>query len=215
MWKNWRQFVPSKRMVLGITTAILAGLLFIVTSAYKFLAVTQPVGRGILVVEAWIPAQTLAESENVFNSGGYSQLVVVGGPIQGRVTESNDPSSYDDLAAKRLEALGFDTKKLVKLSVPTVSNGNTLANAMAFKHWLVNSGNPVCCVDVFTTGVHARRSWIEFQGALGDRYRVGIISGTEVSFDPRFWFFSRKGIWKVTHNLVGYAFYKLWFLVRP
>lgn len=215
MWKNWRQFVPSKRMVLGIITTIIASLLFIVTSVYKFLAVTKPVGRGILVVEAWIPAQALTESVKVFNSKSYSQLVVVGGPIQGSSTESDESSSYDDLAAKRLGALGFDTKKLVKLGVPAVSNGNTLASATAFKHWLVNSGNPVCCVDVFTTGVHARRSWIEFQGALGDRYRVGIISGTEVSFNPRLWFFSRKGIWKVTHNLVGYAFYKLWFLVRP
>ena len=197
---------------MGITTAIPAGLIFIVTFVYNFLAVTKPVGRGILVVEAWIPARALAESINVFNSGSYSQLVVVGGPVHGNGSESNNAASYDDLAANRLEVLRFETKKLVKLSVPAVSNGNTLASATAFRHWLVNSGNPVRCVDVFTTGVHARRSWIEFQGALGDRYRVGIISGTEVSFDPRFWFFSRKGIWKVTHNLVGYAFYKLWFL---
>jgi hypothetical protein len=37
------------------------------------------VGEGILVVEAWIPEQTLAESAKIFNSGRYRYLVVVGG----------------------------------------------------------------------------------------------------------------------------------------
>jgi hypothetical protein len=181
-------------------------------SIHDFLAVNNPVGEGILVVEAWIPPQTLTESVNVFNSGRYSYLVVVGGPIQGSSSGSSAPTTYDDLAAKRLEKLGFDTKNLVKISVPGVSAGRTLASATAVKRWLGSSGTPVCCVDVFTVGVHARKSWVLFQHALGKRYRVGIIAGPVVSYNRRFWFFSTRGIWLVVRNLAGYVYSKFWIL---
>jgi hypothetical protein len=195
-----------------VIAGITGSLLLVVISVHDFLAVNNPVGEGTLVVEAWIPAQALTESANVFNSGRYSYLVVVGGPIQGSGSDFTDSTTYPDLAAKRLEKLGFDSKKIVKISVPGVSTGHTLASATAVKRWLANSGTSVCCVDVFTVGVHARRSWILFRHALGDRYRVGIISGRDVSYDPRFWFFSRRGIWKVVRNLAGYVFYRLWIL---
>ena len=87
-------------------------LIFFVTSIYGFLAVNHPLGEGILVVEGWIPAKTLAESVHVFNSGAYQYLVVVGGPIVGTGTESGHASTYADLAASRLEQLGFDTNNL-------------------------------------------------------------------------------------------------------
>jgi hypothetical protein len=204
--KNRRRFLPSRSLLFAVAAGITVGLLFALLSVYDFLAINNPVGEGTLVVEAWIPAHALAESAKVFTSGRYSYLVVVGGPIQG----SRPRSNYDDLAAERLEKLGFDAKKLVKIAVPGASIGHTLASATAVKRWLVNSGNSVCCVDVFTAGAHARKSWIVFRYALGDRYRVGIISGAEVSFDPRIWFFSRKGVQKVVRNLAGYAYYKIY-----
>jgi hypothetical protein len=187
--------------------------MFVVMSIHDFLAVNNPVGEGTLVVEGWIPAQTLTESVNVFNSGRYSYLVVVGGPIQGSSSESNAPTTYEDLAAKRLEKLGFDTKKLVKISAPAVSPGcRTLASATAVKRWLGTSGTSVCCIDVFTVAVHARKSWVLFRHALGDHYRVGIIAGSKVSYDRRFWLFSTRGIWLVVRNLAGYVYSKFWIL---
>jgi hypothetical protein len=127
-------------------------------------------------------------------------------------SNSNHPTTYDDLAAKRLQKLGFDTKKLVKISVPGVSAGRTLASATAVKRWLSSSGISVCCVEVFTKGVHARKSWILFRRALGDGYRVGIIAGSDESYDRRFWFFSTRGIRIVVRNLAGYVYSTLWIL---
>ena len=207
--EDWRRSSSSKWVLFGIISAV---LIFVVMFIHDFLAVNNPVGEGILVVEAWIPAQTLAESANVFNSRHYNDLVVVGGPIQGMGSNSNHPTTYDDLAAKRLQKLGFDTKKLVKISVPGVSAGRTLASATAVKRWLSSSGISVCCVEVFTKGVHARKSWILFRRALGDGYRVGIIAGSDESYDRRFWFFSTRGIRIVVRNLAGYMYSTLWIL---
>jgi hypothetical protein len=213
-WIVARNYGPllSKRPLLWVTAGICALLIFFVTSIYGFLAVNRPLGEGILVVEGWIPAKTLAESIHVFNSGSYQYLVVVGGPIDGTGSVSGYPTTYADLAASTLEQLGFDTEKLVKVNVPSVSSERTFTGAADVKSWVERSGTNVCCVDIFTTGVHARKSWILSQYALGDSYRVGVIAGPEARFDPNYWFVSPRGVWLVVRSLVGYVYYKFWIL---
>ena len=212
IWGNSYGPLLFKRPVLWVTAGICALLIFFVTSIYGFLAVTHPLGEGILVVEGWIPSKTLAKSVDVFNSGGYQCLVVVGGPIQGAGSVSGHPTTYADLSASRLEQLGFDAKKLIKINVPAVSSEHTLTGAADVKRWLERSGTKVCCVDILTAGVHARKSWILSRYALGDSYRVGIIAGPESAFDPKYWLVSRRGTWSVVRNLAGYVYYKLWIL---
>jgi hypothetical protein len=182
-------------------------------SVYNFLAVTRALGEGILVVDAWIPAQTLAESISIFNSGRYRYLVILRGPTQ-ETTNAVHPVADADLAASSLEKLGLDTRKLVKINVPDNSSGRTLRRATAVRNWLDRSGVPAYCVDVFTVGVHARKSWILFRYALGSRYRVGIVAGNEFRYPPRFWFISRTGIWIVSRNLAGYLYSKLWIALN-
>jgi hypothetical protein len=180
-----------------------------------FLAVTKPEGKGVLVVEGWIPSNALAESAIIFNSGRYRYLVVVGGPVKGSGGNAEDLMTYADLAASRLEKLGLNAEKLVKISVPSVSFGRrTQAQARAVKHWLGDSRISVCCVDVFTMGVHARRSWTIFRYELGDDYRVGIIAGSGDSYRSRSWLVSRRGVWAVVRNLAGYLYWKLWILLH-
>lgn len=179
-------------------------------SIYKFLAVTRPLGEGVLVVDAWIPRPTLSESINVFNSGRYHYLVVLGGPTEETAIRSRGPVADADLAASTLENLGLDSRKLVKISVADNSSGRTLRRATAVRKWLESSRASACCVDVFTVGVHARKSWILFRHALGSKYRVGIVAGHEFRYLPRLWFISRTGIWIVSRNLAGYLYSKLW-----
>jgi len=212
IWANWRWSVASKHVLLWVAMGIGVALIFVVISIYGFLAVNDPVGEGVLVVEAWVSAKTLAESAIAFNSTRYRYLVVVGGPMQGSDNKPNAPTTYADLAASNLEKLGFDTKRLVRINVPAVSSGRTLAEATAVGRWLDSSGISVCCVDVFTVGVHARKSWILFRHALGVGYRVGIIAGSPDSYDPRFWLASRSGVRIVARNVAGYVYSKLWLL---
>jgi hypothetical protein len=211
MEKNWRRILCSKWFLFGIASLI---LIFGIVFTHDFLAVNDPVGAGILVVEGWIPAPALAESAKFFNSRHYSHLVVVGGPVQANGTVSDHALTYADLAASRLEKLGFDSNKLVKISVPDEPTGlRTLSSAAEVKRWLDSSGTVACCVDVFTIGVHARKTWVFFRSALGDYYRVGIISGSEVSYDrASSWFLSTRGIWIFVRSLVGYGYSKVWVL---
>jgi hypothetical protein len=191
---------------LAMSVVLLPALIFI----HKFLAVSSPVGQGILVVEAWIPPRTLAESLRTFNSGRYSYVIVVGGPIQGNGRTSHPAKTYDEVAAKELANLGLDPNRLVRITVPPVEEGyRTLASAAAVKRWLGDSDSPAF-VDVFTAGVHARKSWAVFRYALGQHYRVGIISGNEYIYNPRLWFFSSTGIWYVIRDFAGFVYSKFW-----
>lgn len=103
----------------------------------------------------------------------------MGDLIQGTGSVSDQPTTYADLPASRLEQLGFDTKKLIKINVPPVSSERTPTGAAA-KRWIERSGTNVCCVNIFTAGAHARKSWILSRYALGHRYRVGIIAGPKL-----------------------------------
>jgi hypothetical protein len=46
-----------------VTGGIAAVLIFIAMFLHRFLAVNDPVGEGVLVVEAWIPEQTLSDPQ--------------------------------------------------------------------------------------------------------------------------------------------------------
>lgn len=207
VWSNW------VLLFLGVGIAIL--LDFAVSSLRPFLAINHPMGEGVLAVEAWIPGRSLAESMRVFNSGHYQYLVLVGGPIGS--PDPGEPTTFPDRAAQRLEKLGFDPDKLVKINVAAEPAGyRTLSNAAAVARWLARPGNSVCCVDVFTLGTHARKSWVFFRDMLGDRVRVGIIAGSDSFYDRhRWWFLSPRGALRFVPNLVGYAYAKFWVFIHP
>jgi hypothetical protein len=206
----WRSLFSSKWTLFAVVLALGAVLLPVLRSIHNFLAVSSPIGQGILVVEGWIPTGDLAECLRLFNSGHYRYVIVVGGAIPGTGSESTPDITWDEVAANKLEELGLDPSKLIRISVPPVEVGHrTFASAIAVRRWLSRSGGSFS-VDVVTAGVHARKSWTAFRYALGDHYRVGIISGTEYAYDPRFWFFSKTGIWYVVRDLAGFMYSKLW-----
>ena len=66
----------------------------------------------------------------------------------------------------------------------------------------------VRAIDVFSIGVHARKSQVLFRKAFGPEVRVGIIVGTESAYDGGRWWSTRAGWYIVLRNTLGY-FYAL------
>ena len=200
---NDRRNVRRVRRVLVI--AALFALLVVLAAAHPFLAPTSPSGEGLLVVEAWIPQQSLADAARIFREGRYDYLVVVGGPIKRPSSASGSAVTYADSAETAISAAGIEPAKIVKVPVGP-SRNRTYSMAAAVRDWIRSSETNAHSVDVFTAGVHARKSWVLFRHALGDNYRVGIIAGPEHSYDPRFWPASRRGLWIVSRNIAGYLY---------
>ncbi len=179
--------------------AVLA-ILGAITFVHRFLAVTRPTGRGVLVVEAWIPDQTLQSAASLFLNGSYRFLVVVGSQIE----RSNQWENYSREASAELARAGIPSDQIIMINLPHQETDRTRATAEAFKKWLL-SGNPsIRFIDVYTVGVHARKSWIIFQSVLGPRYQVGVIAGPEPSYNPNYWLASPRGVYLVFRNVAGY-----------
>jgi hypothetical protein len=188
----------------------LIGLLVIVIASETlpaFLAVSAPSGRGVLVVEAWIPKASLMDAVRVFQSGDYQYLVLAGGPMRAAEVSSPAVGSYANAAEVEVKALNVIPNKVITIPVSPAPH-RTFATAVAVRLWLADSQPSARSVDVFTAGVHARKSWILFRYALGDGYRVGIIAGPEHSYDSRLWMFSTRGVRIVCRNVVGYIYFK-------
>lgn len=208
MERNHTKRTGRFSIVVRISAAV--GLLVIVIGAATlppFLAVSSSSGRGVLVVEAWIPQASLMDAAQVFQKGDYQYLVLVGGPMRASEISSPAVESYADAAEVEVKTLDISPEKVIKIPVRPATH-RTFATAVAVQQWLATSKPSVKSVDVFTAGVHARKSWILFRYALGDRYRVGVIAGPEHSFDSRRWMFSTRGLWIVSRNVVGYVYSK-------
>jgi hypothetical protein len=184
---------------------------FALCGVHDFLAVSSPAGKGILVVEAWIPVEALSEAIGAFKRGNYCYLVVVGNRNSASGISAEQLLSPVDQAAGELEKSGFDGSKVIRVYHDN-STDKTFSSARALKTWLLENPKVPRSIDVFTVGVHARRSWIAFEKALGDDFHVGIIAARAMYYNPGTWILSRKGIWLVTRNISGYLIYKSRFM---
>jgi len=184
----------------ALLIAVIVGLATIMLFVQRFLTVTQPTGQGVLVVEAWIPDQSLKSAATAFSNGAYRYLVVIG-----HQEDSPDKSKcHFRMATDELIRAGAPRDRVVTITLPSQEVNRTRTTAQGFKKWLLNADPHLCCVDVYTVGVHARKSWITFRSVLGRDYRVGVIAGPESTYDPNYWIGSRRGIWLVFRNLAGY-----------
>jgi hypothetical protein len=202
-WRGWL-------LLLGTATA--AGILAVVTPV-PFLAPVQPLSRGVLVVEGWIPDYALEEAKAVFESHSYQCMVVTGVPIdQGyHISKEKD---YAHLAQATLKQLGMKPEAVVPVACPETLRDRTYSTAQQVRAWL-DSNSMTDTVDVFTLGVHARRTWLLYRMALGQRYTTGVIAGQDRRYDCRRWWRSSSGFRTVTSEVIAYLYAKFLFFPGP
>jgi hypothetical protein len=163
-----------------------------------FLSVSEPVQAQILAMEEWIPPYAIESAASEFKDHGYTLLVVLG----------NDRRWVVPI----LKEAGVDERLIVKIPVPPVRKDRTFAFGVALKNWLLASGMPGKAVNVYTVGVHARRSWLLCREALGPGFTVGVISCADPYYDPNRWWKSSEGFKTVIDETIAYIYTQLVFL---
>ncbi len=191
----------------GLITIILiiSLIVFIVTQIHPFLAMTSPIVADVLVVEGWIPDYAIEQALAEFKSGGYKQLITIGGPlpIGSYLTEYKN---FAQLAAATLKALGMPEQKLTVVPVTKVATNRTYASAIALRQWLVYANLPLESINLFTNSVHARRSWLIFKRVLNPEILVGIISADTQYYDPFRWWKYSEGVRTVLGETIAYIY---------
>jgi len=187
--------------LLGVVTAAISFVAWI----HGFLALDRPLHAGVLVVEGWLPREALDEVPRAFASGHYSHIIFVEYPDKLRL-DAEILSNGRSLRTA-VESAGA---RLTAVQIPIGAERRTYGGAEAVRQWLKKQNAPVSQVDVFTVGVHARKSQFLYQRALGPGVEVGVIAGTPLYYNPRLWFVSPQGIRLVARNLTGYVYSVAW-----
>ncbi len=169
-----------------------------VRNIQSFLAVSEPVQAQILAVERWIPPYALEGAASEFKDHGYDLLVVLGQDRR--------------WVAPILEKAGVDERRIVTVPIQPVVKDRTFAFAVALRNWLSSSGMSGKAVNVFTLGVHARRSWLLFREALGPGSVVGVISYEDPYYDPNRWWETSEGFKTILDETIAYIYNAAYFL---
>lgn len=199
-----------RRALRGWSVAVLAVTVLFVAAVHDFLAINDPVQANVLVVEGWVwDSAAMKEAADEFNRGKYDVVVTVG-VLPGGQESGSMQESPATRAAEQLRKLGVEDHAIEMLAVPHIDRHRTYASALAVKHWLQNSKIHAVGINVFTLGAHARKSLVLFKRAFDGKVPIGVIAGTEDSYDPARWWLSVRGIYTVLRKAIGYLYAEWW-----
>ena len=151
-----------------------------------------PDGRGArtLVVEGWLEARDLDHALPAIRSGRYQRVLTTGGPVEtwdGRV----DWNSYAERAAAYLTQHGTGGVAVSAVAAPPTEHDRTYRSAVTVREWTRTAGVGLDAIDVFTAGLHARRSRAVYRLAFGPDTEVGVRAAPNRDEVRRWWTNSR------------------------
>lgn len=194
-------------MIILLSLAIILRLS--VVGIYHFLAVNKPVDSKTLVLEGSAPTYVVKDALKYYNEKGYNRLIVTGIPI----------INYEFIAPYRSTALatvpalryyGFDDTAYVA-AIPTNILVDRTYHTAVVTRMLFDENNWPHNFDIYSVGVHARRSRMMFKKAFGSDYEIGIIAHRDRTFAPNHWWKSSKGFRNVSNEFVATLYVMMFF----
>lgn len=168
-------------------------------SAAALLALQQPAvgprGEGVrtLVVEGWLDGAELLQAVAAARTGRYERVLTTGGEID----EWAEDSPWHDGASRAADYLrrhGLTWIPVIALPTPPTVQDRTYAMAMTVRGWAQASGVALPAIDLFSAGMHVRRSRWVYRMALGDAVEVGTYAARPTLYDPQHWWLSSAGV---------------------
>lgn len=198
-----------------LTFALFSGLLlFAGRYVYPFLAPEQPAGARLLAVEGWLQPEELDQAVIRFKVGNYSRIITTGGPVSANLYHPA-PVPYAVLARDYLVRRGLPAATVNAVPAPASLKDRTFLSAVMVRTWLEESGQTVAALDVFSSGVHSRRSRAVYRLAFGPDVRIGIIAARPTEYDPDNWWQTSAGAKTVIAETISWLWTELFFRPGP
>lgn len=174
--------------------------------AEAFLSLNQPLQANVMVVEAWTGTDGVAAAAAEFKQPGnsYDYIVATGGLAGDRW--NNRRWNYAEVAERDLRRLGIPADRIITAASEDVANQRTFESAITAKQRLESKGIRPKALNVFTRGVHARRSRLIFSKVFGPETEVGVISWTPPGYYEGPWWQSSVRADELIKETVGYLF---------
>jgi hypothetical protein len=118
-----------------------------------------------------------------------------------------------EAAAALLKRDGF-TDTIYQAAIPsTIYIDRTYNTAVATRMIFEKHPDWKKSFNIYSVGVHARRTHLMFERAFGDQYKIGMISEKDPTFDPEHWWRTSKGFRNVSNEFAAYVF--VWAFFHP
>jgi uncharacterized SAM-binding protein YcdF (DUF218 family) len=115
------------------------------------------------------------------------------------------------VGAELLKKNGLSSDSLQKVPSRVMDRDRTYGSAVALRNWFHEHNLAVRGINVLTEDVHARRTRLLFQKALGDNVRVGIIAVPNPDYDSRHWWRYSEGVKDVFSEATAYLYARFLF----
>lgn len=194
-------------LLLVLAAAIAA--VFLVHNLHPFLAVTEPVGAKLLVVEGWMDPKGLDQAVAAFHAGRYERVVTTGGPIES--WPKPPQATYAELAADYLKRHGLADVPVTAVPAPALAQERTYRSAVLVREWARQSGVALAALDVYSSGTHARRSRLLYRLAFGPQVGIGVHAARSSDYDGRTWWRTGTGARDVLEQAVQLFWTKCFF----
>ena len=205
-------WIPTLR---GWLLALLIGTgacIWVIRHVHDFLAPDQPVGARLLVIEGWMAPDQLDQAADRIRRGHYDLVITTGGPAPVDLYRP-EPVPYAELARDYLVRTGIAGSLVAAVSVPESAQDRTYLSAVMVREWLEKSGHRVDALDVFSSGVHGRRTRMMYQLTFGPQTRIGITGARPTGYDPESWWTTSTGAKTVIAETMSWIWTVLFF--RP
>jgi uncharacterized SAM-binding protein YcdF (DUF218 family) len=209
----------SKRERYGLSMRgwlVFAGVLVLATvfsalSIHRFLALTVRTDAEVLVVEGWIPDYAIHTAAAEFNSGRYQHVFATGGPFRSLEGLLPDNSSTASIGAHRLKRAGVASERVHAVPSLYSERDRTYHSALALRDWFAAHQLSVTAINVVTVDVHARRTRLLFQAALGPAVHIGVVAVPNPAYDPKRWWSASEGFRDVLAEGIAYIYARFFF----
>lgn len=167
-----------------------------------------------LVVEGWLDEASLDDAIALIARGRYERIVVAGGPIETWRAERTFPT-YAERAADHLRRRGVAGIPVVAVAAPASAQDRTFLSAVVVRDWLRQNAVAADAIDLFSGGVHARRSRLVYRIAFGPEVEIGVIAAAPHSYRLERWWSTSEGAKAAIGELLSLAWTKCCFWPGP
>jgi uncharacterized SAM-binding protein YcdF (DUF218 family) len=203
-WRGW--------LIILVTSIFTFYLLLF--RIHPFLAITDAVDTNVLVVEGWIHKYAIRAAVAEFRRGSYQRVLATGGPVEGTGGYVNDYQTEASVGAELLIKNGLPVELVETVPSRVMDRNRTYGSAVALRNWFRQRNLVPRSLNIVTEDVHARRSRLLFQEALGKAVNVGVIAIPNPDYDSRHWWQYSAGVKDVSSETIAYMYARLLFYPR-
>ena len=180
-------------------------------TVHPFLAPTRRVDARILVVEGWVHDYVIRAAAKEFATGSYERVFSTGGPTNGNGGYTSDAGTSASVGAGQLREAGIPPNLVQMVPSHVIDRDRTYYSAVALREWFRERKMSVGSFNIVAEDAHARRTWLLFQEAFGDKVKVGIIAVPNPDYDAKRWWRSSEGFREVSSESIAYLYARLFF----